>query len=86
MRQWTLAEFGTERLLEFVVLATPDDIEGNAEYISEGDFLVEVSEGPSENNYGSIPLIVQVGVLQWVGFLLVRASYTTFFFCVADYF
>jgi biotin carboxylase len=41
-------------------MATQDDIEANAEYISEGDFLVEVPGGPSENNYSNIPLIVQV--------------------------
>lgn len=49
-----------EKALEFVVLATTDDIEANQEYISEADFLVEVPAGPTNNNFSNIYLLVQV--------------------------
>lgn len=51
---------GNDKALEFVVMATTDDIEANQEYISEGDFLVEVPSGPTNNNYTNLYLIVQV--------------------------
>eukprot|EP00919_Chromeraceae_sp_WS-2016_P025372 GHVR01059995.1.p1 GENE.GHVR01059995.1~~GHVR01059995.1.p1 ORF type:complete len:1002 (+),score=248.41 GHVR01059995.1:125-3007(+) len=41
-------------------MATLDDIEANAEYITASDFMVEVPSGTNNYNYGNISLIVQI--------------------------
>lgn len=53
---------GNDRAVEFVIMATMDDIEANQEYTSEGDFLVEVPSGPTNSNYANLYLIVQVSL------------------------
>ncbi|KAJ2535714.1 acetyl-coenzyme-A carboxylase, partial [Coemansia sp. RSA 1933] len=42
VRQWAYATFGDERAIEFVVMATPEDLKVNAEYIRMADQYVEV--------------------------------------------
>nr|POE78090.1 acetyl-coa carboxylase [Quercus suber] len=42
MRQWAYETFGNERAIAFTVLATPEDLESNAEYIHMADRCVEV--------------------------------------------
>ncbi|ORX68799.1 hypothetical protein DL89DRAFT_323652 [Linderina pennispora] len=41
VRQWAYATFGDERAIEFVVMATPEDLKVNAEYIRMADQYVE---------------------------------------------
>ena len=42
MRRWTFTEFGSEQLITFVAMATPDDLNANAEFIRLADSFVEV--------------------------------------------
>lgn len=60
MRQWCYETFGTERAVEFTVMATPEDLKVNAEYIRMADRYVEVPGGTNNNNYANVELIVDV--------------------------
>jgi acetyl-CoA carboxylase/biotin carboxylase 1 len=42
VRQWCYETFGTERAVEFTVMATPEDLKVNADYIRMADRYVEV--------------------------------------------
>ena len=43
MRKWAYETFGDERAIQFTVMATPEDLQANAEYIRMADQYVEVS-------------------------------------------
>ena len=43
--RWTFTEFGSEQLITFVAMATPDDLNANAEFIRLADSFVEVPSG-----------------------------------------
>jgi acetyl-CoA carboxylase / biotin carboxylase 1 len=60
VRQWSYETFGTERAIEFTVMATPEDLKVNAEYIRMADRYVEVPGGTNNNNYANVELIVDV--------------------------
>eukprot|EP00611_Tribonema_gayanum_P027946 TRINITY_DN7039_c0_g2_i3.p1 TRINITY_DN7039_c0_g2~~TRINITY_DN7039_c0_g2_i3.p1 ORF type:complete len:208 (+),score=36.58 TRINITY_DN7039_c0_g2_i3:197-820(+) len=60
MRQWCYLELGDEKAIEFVVMATPDDLAANAEFIRLSDGIVEVPGGSNRNNYANVDLIVEV--------------------------
>ncbi|OCH83943.1 acetyl CoA carboxylase [Obba rivulosa] len=60
IRQWSYETFGTERAVEFTVMATPEDLKVNAEYIRMADRYVEVPGGTNNNNYANVDLIVDV--------------------------
>ncbi|KAI9474788.1 acetyl-CoA carboxylase [Coemansia mojavensis] len=60
VRQWAYATFGDERAIEFVAMATPEDLKVNAEYIRMADQYVEVPSGTNNNNYANVELIVDV--------------------------
>ncbi|KAI0358341.1 acetyl CoA carboxylase [Trametes cingulata] len=60
IRQWSYETFGTERAIEFTVMATPEDLKVNAEYIRMADRYVEVPGGSNNNNYANVDLIVDV--------------------------
>jgi biotin carboxylase len=49
--------FGDERAIQFVVMATPDDLKVNAEYIRMADKYVEVPGGSNNHVCYSIPSI-----------------------------
>jgi len=42
MRQWAYMELGDERAIQFVAMATPEDVKANAEFIRLADEHVEV--------------------------------------------
>jgi biotin carboxylase len=42
MRRWAYETFGRDHMLQFVVMATPDDLQANAEYIRMADQFVPV--------------------------------------------
>jgi len=42
MRQWAYMTLGDERAIEFVAMATRDDLNANAEFIRLADSFVEV--------------------------------------------
>ena len=43
VRKWAYETFGDERAIQFVVMATPEDLQANADYIRMADQYVEVS-------------------------------------------
>ncbi|KAK0238625.1 acetyl CoA carboxylase [Armillaria nabsnona] len=60
IRQWSYETFGREREVEFTVMATPEDLKVNAEYIRMADRYVEVPGGSNNNNYANVDLIVDI--------------------------
>ncbi|KZW01238.1 hypothetical protein EXIGLDRAFT_603199 [Exidia glandulosa HHB12029] len=60
IRQWSYETFGTERAVEFTVMATPEDLKVNADYIRMADRYVEVPGGTNNNNYANVDFIVDV--------------------------
>ncbi|KAG6886203.1 hypothetical protein C0993_010765 [Termitomyces sp. T159_Od127] len=60
IRQWSYETFGREREVEFTVMATPEDLKVNAEYIRMADRYIEVPGGTNNNNYANVDLIVDV--------------------------
>ena len=64
IRQWGYETFGDERAVEFVVMATPEDLKANAEFIRRADEFVEVPGGSNANNYANVQLIVDLCLSQ----------------------
>ena len=60
VRQWSYETFGSERAIEFTVMATPEDLKINAEYIRMADRYIEVPGGSNNNNYANVDIIVDV--------------------------
>ena len=60
MRKWAYETFGDERAIQFTVMATPEDLAANADYIRLADQYVEVPGGTNNNNYANVELIVDV--------------------------
>ncbi|PWN93715.1 acetyl-CoA carboxylase [Acaromyces ingoldii] len=60
IRKWSYETFGDERAIEFIVMATPEDLKVNADYIRMADQYVEVPGGTNNNNYANVDLIVDV--------------------------
>ena len=60
IRRWAYETFGNENEVLFVVMATPEDLRANAEYIRMGDECVEVPGGANNNNYANVKLIVDL--------------------------
>merc|ERR1719316_1958600 len=64
MSQWAFVELGLENVFEFVVMATRDDLDANAEFIRLADTYVEVPAGKNSNNYANVDLICKPAVAQ----------------------
>jgi len=60
VRKWAYEVFGDERAIKFVVMATPEDLQHNAEYIRMSDHYIEVPGGSNNNNYANVDLIVDL--------------------------
>ena len=60
VRKWAYETFGDEKTIQFVAMATPEDMEANAEYIRMADQYVEVPGGTNNNNYANVDLIVEI--------------------------
>ena len=60
MRRWAYNEIGDENAIEFLVMATPEDLKANAEFIRYADDFVEVPGGSNKNNYANVDLIVDI--------------------------
>lgn len=71
IRQWAYMEFGDERVIQFIVLATPEDLAANAEFIRRADDFVEVPGGSNANNYANVQLIADTAVAQQVDAVMV---------------
>ncbi|VEU44842.1 unnamed protein product [Pseudo-nitzschia multistriata] len=66
MRQWAYLELGDERAIQFVAMASPEDINANAEFIRLADSYVEVPGGVNRNNYANVELITKTAIEQGV--------------------
>jgi acetyl-CoA carboxylase/biotin carboxylase 1 len=60
IRKWSFETFGNDRKIKFVVMATPDDMKANCEYIRFADEVVDVPGGTNNNNYANINLICEL--------------------------
>ena len=60
MRRWAYCELGDENAIEFLAMATPEDLKANAEFIRFADDFVEVPGGKNSNNYANVNLIVDI--------------------------
>ncbi|WFD35485.1 acetyl-coenzyme-A carboxylase [Malassezia cuniculi] len=60
VRKWAYETFGDERAIQFIVMATPEDLSVNAEYIRMADHYVEVPGGSNNHNYANVDLIVDI--------------------------
>jgi len=60
IRRWSYEMFGNSRLVSFVVMATPEDLRANAEYIRAADTIIDVPGGPNNNNYANVSLVVEL--------------------------
>ncbi|QSZ31849.1 hypothetical protein DSL72_001418 [Monilinia vaccinii-corymbosi] len=60
VRKWAYETFGDEKAIQFTVMATPEDLQANADYIRMADQYVEVPGGTNNNNYANVELIVDV--------------------------
>lgn len=66
MKQWAYNTLGDENALEFVAMATRDDLNANAEFVRLADTFVEVPSGSNKNNYANVDLIVNIAVQEKV--------------------
>mmetsp|Transcript_30431 Transcript_30431/g.51415 ORF Transcript_30431/g.51415 Transcript_30431/m.51415 type:complete len:2150 (-) Transcript_30431:120-6569(-) len=66
MRQWAFLTLGDVNAIEFVAMATPEDLNANAEFIRLANEYVEVPGGKNSNNYANVPLICKVAQEQGV--------------------
>jgi acetyl-CoA carboxylase/biotin carboxylase 1 len=71
IRNWAYNTFGDERAVQFVVMATPEDLKANAEFIRRADEFVEVPGGSNANNYANVQLIVDLCLSQNVDAVMV---------------
>ncbi|RMZ80866.1 hypothetical protein DV737_g2773, partial [Chaetothyriales sp. CBS 132003] len=60
VRKWAYETFRDERAIQFTVMATPEDLAANADYIRMADQYVEVPGGTNNNNYANVELIVDI--------------------------
>lgn len=51
VRKWAYETFGDERAIQFTVMATPEDLKANADYIRMADRYVEVSSSHRSSLY-----------------------------------
>lgn len=49
VRKWAYETFGDERAIQFTVMATPEDLRANADYIRMADQYVEVRTPDTES-------------------------------------
>ena len=56
-------------------MATPEDLEANAEYIRMADQFIEVPGGTNNNNYANVDLIVEIAVQMLMPFGLGGACF-----------
>lgn len=63
MRRWEALELGA-KVLNFVAMGTPQDIEANAMYLQLADTFVEVPGGKNNFNYANVELILQTALAE----------------------
>jgi len=60
IRRWSYETFGDERVVQFVAMATPEDVRANAEYIRMADVWVDVPGGSNNHNFANVHLIADI--------------------------
>lgn len=60
IRVWAYETFGNERAVEFVAMATPEDILANAEYCRMADIWTAVPGGSNNHNFANVDLIADL--------------------------
>jgi len=60
IRRWSYETFGNDRVIQFVVLVTPEDMAANAEYVRMADQTVDAPAGSNNNNYANVNFIVDI--------------------------
>lgn len=60
MRNWAYMELGDDRAIQFVAMATPEDLKANAEFVRLADAYVEVPGGVNRNNYANVEVIAKI--------------------------
>jgi acetyl-CoA carboxylase/biotin carboxylase 1 len=66
MRQWAYMELGDEKAIQFVAMATPEDLKANAQFVRLADGFVEVPGGVNRNNYANVEVIARIAKEQGV--------------------
>lgn len=62
--------------MQFVVMATPEDLRANAEYIRMADEVVDVPGGNNSNNYANGGVLVCF-IFYYLGFYVLILQYCT---------
>jgi acetyl-CoA carboxylase/biotin carboxylase 1 len=61
VQKWGYKTFGQDqRVVNFVVMATPEDLKVNSDYIQVANQYVKVPGGSNDNNYANVKVIVDV--------------------------
>lgn len=60
IRRWSYETFGNERTVEFVSMATPEDVAANAEYVRMADMWTSVPGGSNNHNFANVDLIADI--------------------------
>src|SRR5262249_19489313 len=60
IKKWAYETLGSDKVIEFVAMATPEDLKANAEYIHLADEFVAVPGGSNNNNYANVNLITEI--------------------------
>ena len=80
IRKLAYETFGDERTIQFTVMATPEDLKINAEYIRMADQYIEVPGGSNNNNYANVSLIVEIAERTGVHAVWAVGKYYEIFF------
>jgi biotin carboxylase/biotin carboxyl carrier protein len=67
IRRWAFETFGNERAIKLVVMASPQDMAANAEFIRIADQVCLVPGGSNNNNYANVNIICEIAELYEVG-------------------
>ncbi|KDD75680.1 L chain of carbamoyl-phosphate synthase, partial [Helicosporidium sp. ATCC 50920] len=62
VRAWAYTTLGSERAINIIAMATPEDMVAEAEHIRMADQFIEVPGGKNMNNYANVSLITSVAV------------------------
>jgi acetyl-CoA carboxylase/biotin carboxylase 1 len=62
IRKWCYDEFGDDKAIKFIVMASLDDIKSNSEFIRISDQIIEIDGGSNNNNYANVDLIVDLAI------------------------
>jgi acetyl-CoA carboxylase/biotin carboxylase 1 len=62
VRSWAYKNFGNERAVNLIAMATPEDMRADAEHIRLADQFVEVPGGKNSNNYANVQLITAMAM------------------------